>query len=203
MALEDNSRGEDTSRIEDVRRISDSRVLAAMAHPLRRRMVSILHVEGPMTVSMLAAATDSAVGNISHHLRTLAVAGLVVEVPELARDKREHWWQRASRAIRWSPEDFAGDPAGETVAIAVDSINRDYQAAILAQWTNADADVRASWPHGPFSTDSWMRLTDAELHELGEELIALTSKWTERTLPDDGQERRTVFVFARGVPGRP
>jgi hypothetical protein len=48
-----------------------------------------------------------------------------------------------------------------------------------------------------------MRLTDGELAELGEQMIALVRRWGDRTLPDDGEQRRPVFVFARGVPGQP
>jgi DNA-binding transcriptional ArsR family regulator len=74
----------------DVRQITDTRVLAAMAHPLRRRLLSLLKLDGPSTASVLAQRTGQAVGNISHHLHTLAAADLIEEAPELARDRREH-----------------------------------------------------------------------------------------------------------------
>jgi hypothetical protein len=48
-----------------------------------------------------------------------------------------------------------------------------------------------------------MRLTDAELAELGAEMIALIRRWADRELPDDGQQRDPVLVFARGIPGQP
>jgi DNA-binding transcriptional ArsR family regulator len=186
-----------------VQRISDSGVLAAMAHPLRRRLLAVLSVDGPMAVGMLAEATGQAAGNVSHHMRALGAARLVVEVPELARDKRERWWRRASRSIRWSSEDFGDDATAETIADAAESINRGYQEQVLDQWLAADHATRVTWPTGPFSTDTWLRLTDAELHELGEEVIALTTRWADRVVPDDGEDRRTVLLYARGVPGRP
>jgi hypothetical protein len=34
-------------------------------------------------------------------------------------------------------------------------------------------------------------------------VIALYRRWSERDLPDDGEERRPVFAFARAVPARP
>jgi DNA-binding transcriptional ArsR family regulator len=189
--------------MDDVQQVSDSRVLAAMAHPLRRRMLSLLRVDGPMTVSMLAERTDQAVGNVSHHLRMLATSELVEEVPELARDRRERWWRRTANSLRWSTSDFAGDPVGETIAHAVESINADYRANLLAQWANAAAEEKANWPSGPFATDIWLRLTDAELAELGEEMIAVMRRWADRSAPDDGADRPTVYVFAQGLPGRP
>ncbi|MFI1864047.1 ArsR/SmtB family transcription factor [Streptomyces jumonjinensis] len=59
---------------QEIRQITDSRVLAAMAHPLRRRLMDVLKVEGPGTVSALAGRTGQAVGNVSHHIRVLARA---------------------------------------------------------------------------------------------------------------------------------
>ena len=54
--------------------IKDSRALTAMAHPVRRRLLSLLKVDGPATASVLADRTGQAVGNVSHHLRALAEA---------------------------------------------------------------------------------------------------------------------------------
>src|ERR1700760_2669893 len=105
-----------------LRQITDSRVLAAMSHPLRRRLLDALALDGPATASALAQATDQAVGNISHHLKVLAGAGLIAEAPELARDRRERWWRPTSRSFSWSSDDFMGDPAEEAVAAAAPSL---------------------------------------------------------------------------------
>jgi DNA-binding transcriptional ArsR family regulator len=181
--------------------IKDSRALTAMAHPVRRRLLSLLKVDGPATASVLADRTGQAVGNVSHHLRVLAEAGLIEEAPELARDRRERWWRRTASTLSWSSADFGGDVTAETVARAVQSINLDYQLAQLRAWDQAgDKDT---WPAGPFSLDTWMRLDDAELTQFSAELTALIRRWADREIPDDGRERGTVFVFAHGVPGQP
>jgi DNA-binding transcriptional ArsR family regulator len=188
---------------EDFRQITDARVLTAMTHPLRRRLLSLLKLDGPATASLLAQRTSQAVGNISHHLHALAAAGLIEEAPELARDRREHWWRRTAGALRWSSADFADDAASDVIFRAAESLNLDYQISLFRQWAQADDEEHARWPAGPFSTDSWMRLTDTELAELGAEMIALIRRWADRELPDDGQQRDPVLVFARGVPGQP
>lgn len=186
----------------DNRQITDSRVLAAMSHPLRRRLLTLLKLDGPATASMLAEQTGQAVANVSHHLRTLANAELIEEAPELARDRRERWWRRSSGRLSWSSTDFADDPASDAVARAANSLNLDYQVSVVRQWAEAPEQEQESWGAGPFSTDSWMRLTDAELAELSQEMTALIVRWAERPPPDDSV-RRPVFVFARGVPGQP
>jgi DNA-binding transcriptional ArsR family regulator len=187
----------------DVRTITDSRVLAAMTHPLRRRLLSMLKVDGPSTASVLAERTGQGVGNISHHLRVLATAGLIEEVPELARDRREHWWRRVGPALQWSSTDFAGDPAGEAVAIAAESLNLDLEMDVIRRWVvmQAEEQEQDRWPHGPFGASTWMRVTDDELVEVGREMLAIMRRWADRELPDDGQDRATVLVVAHGVPG--
>lgn len=46
----------------DVRQVTDSRVLAALSHPLRRRLMDVLKVHGPSTVGQLAERTKPGAG---------------------------------------------------------------------------------------------------------------------------------------------
>jgi DNA-binding transcriptional ArsR family regulator len=189
----------------DSRQITDSRVLAALSHPLRRRLLDILRVGGPATVSVLAERTGQAVGNVSHHMKVLATADLVAEAPDLARDRRERWWQVDSPGIRWRSDDFRGDPTTEAVVRAAESLNLERQVSLVRAWQAAGDEERAAWPTGPFATDKWLRLTPAELEELSREVIDLFQRWQERAgaAAADGLERQPVFVFAHGVPGQP
>ncbi|SIN08219.1 ArsR/SmtB family transcription factor [Micromonospora cremea] len=187
----------------DVRQVTDSRVLAAMAHPLRRRLMDVLKVHGPSTVGMLAERTDQAPANVSHHLKVLASGELVTEAPELARDRRERWWRLVTRGVRWSNTDFDADPAARAVADAATSLNLDRHVALARAWHAADEAAQAAWDDGPFSTDRWLHLTPDELAELGQEIIDLLARWGDREVPDDGRERQPVFVFVHGVPARP
>jgi DNA-binding transcriptional ArsR family regulator len=189
--------------VSEIRQVVDSRVLAAMSHPLRRRLLDVLKVYGPATASALAERTGQAVANVSHHMKVLAASKLVEEAPELARDRREHWWRLVSSGLRWSSDDFAGEPAAEAVAAAAQSLNLDHHVGQVRAWYAAGDDARAGWPEGPFSTDKWLRLTPAELTQLSAELIALLDRWADRDVPDDGARRDPVFVFAFGVPGQP
>lgn len=188
---------------DGVRQITESRVLAAMAHPLRRRLLNLLDVDGPAIASTLAEQTGEAVGNISHHLRVLAASGLIEEAPELARDRRERWWRKAPGELRWASHDFVGDEATEAVARAAETINTDTQLGYLRAWKQAPENERARWRTGPFSMDSWVRVDDAELAQLSGELLAVIKKWADRDMPDDGRQRDSVFVFAHGIPARP
>jgi DNA-binding transcriptional ArsR family regulator len=185
--------------------MTEARVLTAMAHPLRRRLLDVLRVHGPATASVLAERTAQAVGNISHHMRILAEAGLAEEAPELARDRRERWWRRVPGSITWSVEhtDEPADAAAEAVGRAAESLNLEHQFALARRWLDVTGEENDRWPEGPFSTDAWLRVTPAELRQFGDELMALVFRWADREIPDDGQERFPVFAFARGVPAEP
>ena len=95
----------------EVRQIKDSRVLAAMSHPLRRRLLDVLKAYGPQPVGALAERTGQAPANVSHHMRVLGESGLVEEATDLARDRRERWWRMAAASFQWYPGEFADDPA--------------------------------------------------------------------------------------------
>ncbi|MCU1679688.1 MAG: transcriptional regulator [Amycolatopsis sp.] len=182
-----------------VREIKDSKVLAAMSHPLRRRLLDVLKVHGPSTVSLLAERTGQAVGNVSHHLKVLAESELVEEVPELAKDRREHWWQRVSAGTRWSTLDFRDDPA----AFAAESLDIEHDASMARAWLANRGSYRDEWLDSAYLVGRWVHLSPGELNELGQELIALYARFGDRDKLDDGQEREPVYLSAFGAPGQP
>lgn len=188
---------------EQGRRITDSKVLAALAHPLRRRLLDVLKVHGPATVSALAEHTGQAVGNISHHLKVLAAAELVGPAPELAKNLRERWWRLSTESVSWSSADFEDDPATSAVAQAAESLNLDRQASMVRAWLGNRDGYDAGWLNAAFATEAWLHLSPDELEQLFEQLQAVVNRWSAREVPDDGRQREPVLVFAHGVPARP
>jgi DNA-binding transcriptional ArsR family regulator len=187
----------------DVTSVTDSKVLAAMSHPARRRLLDVIHVQGPSTVTTLSKATGLAIGSVSHHLRTLAGAGLIEEAPDLARDRRERWWQPRASGLRWSTRDFQGDASSAAIAEAALSLNLEHHTSKVRAWRARADEASAEWQDAAFSTDTWLRLSPAELAALSVELNALLERWHSRAIPDDGIAREHVFVFAHGIPGAP
>jgi DNA-binding transcriptional ArsR family regulator len=189
-------------REHPVQTLTDARALAALANPFRSRMIDALSVDGPSTASALAARTGQAVGSASHHLKVLAQAGLVEEAPELARDRRERWWRLVAPSSRWSRAEFRHDPAAVSAAIAAETVAMQRQFERARDWL-ANAERAGEWDAAAFASQTWLTVTPSELREFSEELVALTSRWRHRPVPDDGAERETVFVFARGFPAQP
>src|SRR3954447_10880084 len=111
--------------------------VAASGHPVRRRLIEVLGVEGPATASQLAERTGELVGNISHHLKVLGAAGVIEEAPELATNRRERWWRSAHQSYSWSVADAGGEPAGELIATVSEERNVTYHADKVRQWFDA------------------------------------------------------------------
>ncbi|MFI5930875.1 winged helix-turn-helix domain-containing protein [Actinoplanes sp. NPDC051494] len=180
--------------------IKDAAVLKAVAHPVRRRLLDVLRVDGPSMPSVLARVTGQAVANISHHLRVLAGAGLIEEAPELARNRKEHWWRMPDQAITWSVADFAGDAADLAAADTAVALGLQRQVELATTWIGSPAAKEEPWVSTAFSTDSFLRLSPAELAELGEKVQELMNQYANRP---PAPEREPVFFMSRGFPGRP
>lgn len=179
-------------------------VVSAVHHPLRRRLMEVLWLDGPATASILAERTDQLVGNVSHHLKVLANAGLVVEEPGLARDRRERWWRAQRSSVSWSVTDAAGDPAGQAVLAAAEQQNLAHQVGKVQQWYAERDGYDESWQRAAFSTDTWIEVTAEELSAITEQVRALLEPYaaTGREPDPDGPPRTRVFFFAHGVPAR-
>lgn len=184
--------------------LTEARALSALAHPLRSRILDVLSVDGPATASVLAARTDQAVGNISHHLKILAAARLVEEAPELARDRRERWWRLSSPGTRWSTADLADDPAALDASLAAERLALTRQHERARAWLDEGRpdDV---WADAAFASQWWFRLTPEELRTLSSELLAVLERWKDRESDADREdaEQRPVLVYARGFPAQP
>ncbi|WP_229075327.1 winged helix-turn-helix domain-containing protein [Actinoplanes sp. DH11] len=68
--------------------------LRGLAHPLRVRILRVLHERGASTATRLAGDLGESSGATSYHLRQLAGYGFVEEDEKLGRG-RERWWRVA------------------------------------------------------------------------------------------------------------
>ncbi|NUR06684.1 MAG: winged helix-turn-helix transcriptional regulator [Nocardioidaceae bacterium] len=188
--------------------------LAALHHPVRRRILEVLQVDGPATVGGLAAALGQQVGSISHHLKTLERAGFVAPAPELARDRRESWWRGVPREVTWSITDFAGSPTETLLATAAERANLQHHNDKVLTWFSGREEYDDHWLDAAFATEHWAKATPDELSDLSARVYALFAAWAEecreaaeREQADGDTEaaalRSTVFVFAHGNPSRP
>ena len=70
----------------------DAKRWKALSHPLRQEILRHIGEHGPATSTTLAEALGESTGTTSYHLRVLAGAGVIEEVPGRAGG-RERWWR--------------------------------------------------------------------------------------------------------------
>ncbi|MEU2929323.1 winged helix-turn-helix domain-containing protein [Streptomyces sp. NPDC007251] len=97
--------------------ISTPEQFAALAHPLRQRLLFALTHEAA-TISQLAVRLGVAKGSVAHHLKTLHAAGLVrITRTRKVRGGTEQYYRRTARRLRIA-EPSAADRAALLNAVA-------------------------------------------------------------------------------------
>jgi DNA-binding transcriptional ArsR family regulator len=171
--------------------LSDPRVLRAIAHPVRTRILDELDAGGPARAADLARELGIPANQASFHLRQLAKYGLVEEAPEEARDRRDRVWRAASGpGLTVNLSQLADAPGGRSAV-------RVFSASKLA-WMHQLVDrafTMGPKGSGVFATsDHALRLTDDEAHQLRRELDDLVEAWAERTRGRDDDRRTYVLL---------
>jgi DNA-binding transcriptional ArsR family regulator len=201
-----------TENVPERRRIDDPEVLKGLAQPIRQRLYRLLSQIGPATGSTLAKRVNGDPGLISYHLRELARRGFIEDVPALARDRRERWWQTVPGSTTWSWSDFPS-PEGQAIASAVKGQMVADEFARLRRYEQHREGWSEAWQEAATSSDSFMRLTPDELRQLSAELLEVVERWggysrerdrdrqTQRAA--DGEGREHVFLFLHAFPDRP
>lgn len=83
-------------------RVSSPAQFKALGHPMRHRLLFVLG-RGEATISQLAAALGSNKGNVAHHLRVLAEAGLVRPAgTRQVRGGTEQYYVRAAAKLSFA-----------------------------------------------------------------------------------------------------
>ena len=182
------------------RTVTDPAVLKALAHPLRLRLYELLTARGPATASQLAEHVDEVAGLVSYHLHQLGRHGFVQEAPELGKDGRERWWRVVPGGFNWSSADFLGDPGRRAVAESAERLLLSRQLDRLQQYSAGKDAWGPDWVDAALASDALFQLTPDELRQLSVELQALFSRWSRRTVPEDGQDRADVFCFLHAFP---
>ena len=122
--------------------------MRVLAHPTRLRLLTELRLHGPLTVGALGDLVDEAPGTVSYHLGRLAEHDLVVEAPELAKDRRERWWRSAHRTTSWDPNQGRTDPE---LRMASDALRRQVfrsYAESLEHYLQIEPVLDPAWTQG-------------------------------------------------------
>ncbi|MEU9367736.1 helix-turn-helix domain-containing protein [Streptomyces avermitilis] len=192
---------------EENRPITDIGTLKALAHPLRMKLYRALCMARTATASQLAEQVDGAVSLVSYHLRKLADHGLIEAARPQSGDGRERWWQPSSQGVSIKDKDFRDAPEKAAAHAAATRLFHDQRADLYRRYLDERPTWGPEWNSAAPDQESLLRLTSAELAELGEELLALAKKYDEKgraaEAAGDTEGRENVALHVYGFPFRP
>ncbi|HEX7717617.1 MAG TPA: helix-turn-helix domain-containing protein [Marmoricola sp.] len=174
--------------------VQDPRILRAIAHPMRQRVLGELSAAGHLRAADVAELLGIPANQASFHLRQLAKYGLVEPAPELARDGRDRVWRPVhEHGLSLEVGAMEKGPGGKA-AVAV---WKRHAAAEARHAVDRAYSLRKSRDTHVMISDDWIRLTKGEAKEFADELIALQERWQDRSqaAANDGNERRTYHVL--------
>jgi predicted ArsR family transcriptional regulator len=176
---------------QGLQQVSDPRVLRAIAHPVRNRILAELSAVGPLRAADIAAQIDVPANQASFHLRQLAKYGVVEEAPELARDGRDRVWRMVNERGLTLSLDALEDSPGGRAAVAV--FRREAAAQAHDLVSSAFARRTEQGVH-VMVADQALHLTEEESKQFGAELGDLVEEWRSRTTGPD-PDRRTYRML--------
>ena len=151
--------------------VGDAKRWKALSHPLRQEMLRHLAAHGPATSTTLAEALGESTGTTSYHLRVLADAGVIEELPEQTNG-RERWWRTVPADLREPDYDSLSEPD----RAALD----EWRAAqIPGELALVNRFIRGVRKHGRWAKASRADAyyTEAGLDALHDDYIALLHKY--------------------------
>ncbi|KAB8193794.1 helix-turn-helix domain-containing protein [Nonomuraea phyllanthi] len=148
--------------MEEQYRISDPRVLKAVSHPLRVRLLGLLRIEGPATASELARKVGESSGSTSYHLRELFKFGFIEEDPE-QRDGRERRWRARHTYTSWDAAELSATTEGREAVRIMHLRQAEMVGRLLGEFDPAA--WSRDWVDAAGMSDHVLRLPPAALRE--------------------------------------
>jgi DNA-binding transcriptional ArsR family regulator len=176
----------------------DVRVLRAIAHPVRNRVLDELGATGPLRAADVAERIGIPANQASFHLRQLAKYGLVEEAPELARDGRDRVWRLVHEEGTKLRLDLLEKEPGNRAAVGVFRRNLSERAKAFVDLAFRGGQEQEQDTTVTVISDA-LALTKAEARAYSEELTALNERWRQQTQAEQTQAeqegRRTYHVL--------
>ncbi|MGP3915425.1 helix-turn-helix domain-containing protein [Nonomuraea sp. NBC_00507] len=194
--MEDEETTHEAQDLDKPFMLSDPGRLKALAHPMRRRMLTHLNIHGSATSTTLGELLGAKTGTTSYHLRQLEKYGFIEEIPERSSG-RERWWRRASgpRDLR-APHPDQLAPEDRAVLMEFHRIGYEDDRALMDRFPaayRADPD----WTKG---SRGLAHMTKEELNAFHDEYVALLLRYTRHRPEDAPSDARPVHIRLFTIP---
>lgn len=178
-------------------KLLDAASLRGLAHPARVQILDALRLDGPATVSGLAARFGLRTGSVSWHLRKLAEHGFIEEIPGRGSG-RERWWRAVGGLWSIDVGELSSDAELHPL---VSSLLGD---VLQQHFARAQQFVQEGWSPrwrsaGVVRTHDALAMTPEMLAAMDAELWSVIERYAaqaESSSPCDGAERVVVQIQA-------
>ena len=161
------------------RAITDAPSLQALTHPTRLALVEAIALSGPLTATQASRLVGETPTACAYHLRMLARLGFVAEAD--GGTGRERPWRLAQAGLS-----FGESGNGPEVDKAADALSKALIERFISRIRSSELNqARLSEELRAVTgfLQSVIFATPGEMRELREEILALTSKFADRTPP--------------------
>lgn len=183
-------------------RITDPKVLRALSHPTRWKLIELLGLERTATATRCAEYTGESVASCSYHLNMLAKYGFVEQAD--GGDGREKPWKLVRYDQSWAADGL--EPEGALAAEALTEVFLDYEAGRMKEYVRRRDREPDEWRRIPMSRATITYLTVEELEQVSAELAAIVDRYWGRledpALRPEGARAVRLF-FASYFPQAP
>jgi len=193
----DQPPADEESKRFPTRELRDPKVLRAVAHPVRIRILEELSL-GPLTATEVAERVGESPANCSWHLRQLAKYDFVEEAGGGTGRRRP--WRMILRAHAWGTDEDDAE-----LAVASDALTQVFlarQNEVLHAWLAARRSEPPVWRDAQLILQGGAWLTAAELTELDEAFKELLMRHVDRIANPAVRPpgARLIRFLAWGVP---
>jgi DNA-binding transcriptional ArsR family regulator len=175
----------------------DARLLHALTHPLRSKIVGLLRQHGPSTATQLAERLSVNTGATSYHLRQLAEVGLVEE-DDKRGNARDRWWKAVHRGSYFNNIDLMRDEP-ELSGAYLHGIAQTY-AENMSRAIDESTTLPTAWMEAGDMSDFTFYLTAKQLKQMREEIYAVMDKYRSEREDPHPRGYRPVAVQLQMFP---
>ncbi len=180
---------------------ADPQRLRALAHPLRWKLIDLLHGERTATATRCAEVLGESVASCSYHLNFLAKYGYVEQAPG-GRGRQKPW---RLTSVEQDLSYSGGDPAGEVAARTATEVFLDHELDRLKRHLRGAEREPEQWRRATALGGVTVPLTVRELREVSEALREILLRHAgrasgEQPAPPDAREVRVFFSTSVAPP---
>jgi hypothetical protein len=184
------------------RELRDPRAMRALAHPVRLALMDALMLDGELTATQAAEIVGESPANCSFHFHQLAKYGFVEEAG--GGTGRQRPWRLKTLAVTLNIED-AGATAATVAEGELVAMFQERAIARLRNWMATRSLFPKRWRKAFQVKQAIWWVTPDELEQLGEEIVALVLRHSDRLQDPSRRPEGALPVEFLGVayPLRP